>query len=350
MKSERESNIELARIVAMSMIVIGHFVMHGCWSTVIPGPYSSYGKLDADDYTLIIISILCNAGTNLFILISGYFGIRLRWKSLISFYLLCLFYNVFNLCVTAASQPVGILDVVHVFFISRTGNWFFRAYFWLMLTSPIINAALNHYSVRQLRILTGFALLLTCISGWIFSNGNANGMTVLQMMAVYFIGGYIRRETVFKESCRANGFALYVGSSVMNLVAAMIVYYLLKKEFGILLQHNNILEIFSAVGLLLLFKSYNFYSKTVNSVASTVVAALFIQDVIFKRQIYGFLNDLYVSDQISLRLTVSSVILFLAIFAAAFIVEYLRKLLATPIAESCSKKMDSWFPLYFKEA
>ena len=29
----RDSNLELARIVAMIMIVIGHFIVHGMWDT-----------------------------------------------------------------------------------------------------------------------------------------------------------------------------------------------------------------------------------------------------------------------------------------------------------------------------
>ena len=59
----RNSNIELLRIIAMMFIVIWHISVH-----------AQKGELPSHNY---IISITIT-GVNLFLLITGYFGIRLK--------------------------------------------------------------------------------------------------------------------------------------------------------------------------------------------------------------------------------------------------------------------------------
>ena len=58
----RNSNIELLRIIAMTFIVIWHISVH-----------AQKGELNSHNY----IVAFCTTGVNLFILISGYFGIKL---------------------------------------------------------------------------------------------------------------------------------------------------------------------------------------------------------------------------------------------------------------------------------
>ena len=66
---QRDSNLELLRIVAMSMIVIYHIFVHGI-SPVYVGSHS----------ILTVWYVPFIFGVNLFILISGYYGIRLSWN------------------------------------------------------------------------------------------------------------------------------------------------------------------------------------------------------------------------------------------------------------------------------
>ena len=108
--------MELARIVAMAMIVFGHFIFHGIQGTIGPSPNVT-PYLDWRECVILSMSVLCCAGVDIFMLISGYFGIKLRWKSVLSFYFLCLFYNVLSLAVSAFSQPVSLTDILNVFFI-----------------------------------------------------------------------------------------------------------------------------------------------------------------------------------------------------------------------------------------
>lgn len=79
---QRDSNLELLRIVAMSMIVIYHIFVHGI-SPVYVGSHS----------ILTVWYVPFIFGVNLFILISGYYGIRLSWKSFLSLMWIIVFYS-----------------------------------------------------------------------------------------------------------------------------------------------------------------------------------------------------------------------------------------------------------------
>lgn len=324
-RADRYSNMELARIIAMAMIVFGHFIFHGIQGTIGPSPdVTPY--LDWRECLVLSMSVLCCAGVDIFMLISGYFGIKLRWKSILSFYFLCLFYNGLSLAVSALSQPVALTDIFDIFFISRTGNWFFRCYFWVLLASPVLNVALRSFDIKALRLVIASGLVLVCVSSWRFANPDGN--TALLLMYVYLLGGYLRREQLETKLSKKE---LAIGFLIVSFVAVLIgvvTYDIFHKEYGIFYQHNSILVLSQAVLLFLLFRKMKIKSRFVNSWASTVVAALFIQDVVLYKPLYGFVRDAYLRNGLSVRIIALILILTLAVFLASYIIERPRKIVA----------------------
>lgn len=135
MSVQRKSNIELLRIIAMVMIVIYHVIIHGIAPTEI-----------LSKTTLPILYTPVIFGVNLFILISGYFSIKLSWKSFLSLMWIIAFYKLFHLCI-----DTFILQIEHTIFewivkpfsgpISG-GGWFIDIYVLLMLTTPLLRGVL----------------------------------------------------------------------------------------------------------------------------------------------------------------------------------------------------------------
>ena len=274
--------------MAMAMIVIGHFLFHGIQGTVIPSPLVT-PRLGTEEIAILSLSILCCAGVDLFMLISGYYGIRLRWKSILSFWLLCVFYNMVALLVHTGGHSVGASDWVNALFISRTGNWFFPSYFWVMMCSPIVNKALDSFGIYTLRALAAIGLALFGVSSWRFGNPEAN--TIMPMMVVYFLGGYIRRERLFDKISKKMSISLFFSWALLGLIVAVVVYDCFHKEFGIFFQHNSLIVLGMAASLLLFFRTLTIRSRFINVWASTVVAALFIQDVIWSQHLYGYVQS-----------------------------------------------------------
>ena len=149
-RKTRNLSIDLLRIVAMFMILVGHFTLtFGLWNG---SDFISRQDVTAPASSCLYVFIygFCVVGVNIYILISGFFNIHLTWKSFLSYYLLCVFYNALVLLVdTIAFDAFSLRALIKVFLVDKTVNWFFRAYFWLMLISPLLNKALMHFSLWE---------------------------------------------------------------------------------------------------------------------------------------------------------------------------------------------------------
>ena len=67
-KSNRKSNIELLRILAMIMIIAHHYCLYGGWNKI--------SGLSLNNAILDFLIIGGKVGVAIFILIAGYFGIK----------------------------------------------------------------------------------------------------------------------------------------------------------------------------------------------------------------------------------------------------------------------------------
>lgn len=113
-KVKRISNIELLRIIAMIMIIMHHFALHGCsqlqrgytFNTVVIDVFILGGKV----------------GVDLFILISGYFMVdsKITMRKILKFVGQVWFYSIsiFSLFYIIITPNAGLsyLDGVHFFF------------------------------------------------------------------------------------------------------------------------------------------------------------------------------------------------------------------------------------------
>lgn len=176
----RNSSIELLRIIAMFSIVIGHIFYHGF-----------HGQL----YEIEWLKPFTCCGVNIFILISGYFGIKFKLESILNLLLMVSFY-------TAISGIIEFFLFGHAFALSRmsgivlpfSGNhyyWFITCYVVLYLLSPIINEEIGWlYKKNYLNKACLLFLYVNCISGWLIGNSliNRNGFCIMQFIFLYVIG------------------------------------------------------------------------------------------------------------------------------------------------------------------
>ena len=89
MAAERESNIELLRIVSMLMVVLVHID-----GASLGLPQALTVAATTRDVWQLAVEALVIIGVNCFTLISGYFGIRLRVRTALGYLFQCLFYAV----------------------------------------------------------------------------------------------------------------------------------------------------------------------------------------------------------------------------------------------------------------
>lgn len=190
MKSVRSSNFELLRIFSMMLILVHHQICHGVPSS------SSIVFFATDSFAII--------GVDLFILISGYFGIRLTWKSFLNLVFICMFYKVVHLCV-----DTFILGIHHqlyewglkpIFVVSRSGGWFVQVYFMLMFISPLLNKALDNLSEKEWKLSLFLLSFISFYLGWALHNySDGAGYTLMNFVYIYVVGAAIRHYELLSK-------------------------------------------------------------------------------------------------------------------------------------------------------
>lgn len=273
----RASNMELLRILAMSAIIIIHFFQHG--SDVMSG--SQNVKLFAYSFTFW--------GVNTFVMISGYFGIRLRWASFLKLYTLTSFFiavNIIAMSIISADMDVvwhiKIYDIVLplLFPFSKGPYWFMAVYFGLLVASPVLSKGLAAMSIKELRVSVLILTLFTVVSCGLWRNiCNTNGYTFLQFMYMYILGHYVSRENYLKRVSpfRAALFALICGAADMAVNLA--VWTHLPQNLQFYGSYNNLFVISQSLFLVVCFANLNIKNnRVINYFASATLGCYLLQD------------------------------------------------------------------------
>lgn len=321
----RKSNIELIRIVAMFFIAAGHIIVHG---------FKSEESLLSGIYSFAFV------GVNLFVLITGYFGINFKWKSLINLVGITVFYYLISLICSGLvfHETIAPFKIIALFLpITFSGYWFISAYIFLFLLSPILSFALKNITNRQLFIFIFILTYINCVSGWFFGNPiNPNGYNTMNFIYLYFIGHCIRRFNIHSKLKKQYWLIFYLILSIINSFIAHFTFFefLSSKAF----EYNNPLVIAAAISLFCFISSYNFKSKTVNFIASCTLPIYLLQDGILGKTIYKFQYLFYQMHSDYLLLLIGFMLLCtICFFIISIIIEPLRKKFMNPLIDWISK-------------
>lgn len=183
LKTERDLNIELLRIVAMFMVLLFHA---NFWS--LKGPSMEDDLLDSS--IRIFMESLCMSCVNLFIMISGWFGIKAKWRSFSNLIFQCLFIAIV-LNVSFAFLNPNILSVnwlLELLYLTHT-DYFVKAYILLFLVSPMINAFADNSSEKIFRNTLISLFVFQFLLGWGFQISQAGRL--LHFMTMYMLARYM---------------------------------------------------------------------------------------------------------------------------------------------------------------
>lgn len=273
----RQTNIELLRIFSMLMVLVIHYnvAINGqtTHEMVMTEPWKAVGIA-----SLKSLSFIC---VNSFILISGYFGIRWKRKSLCNYLFQIAFWGgMMHLIAVAlgfsAFSISHLLDNVLLFLIH--GNWFFVSYLALYMLAPILNAFIEKAGVKQLGSMVLTFYVFQTLFGWIFKNciEFSQGLTFVSFMGLYLLGAYLRRTDLrcFKWKATVN-LMVYLGIGLLCVGISMLSNYIgFDKD---VYSYISPLQIVQTIYLFLFFKAWvvkEEYDKLILFFSSSAFAAL----------------------------------------------------------------------------
>ena len=284
----RQSNIEILRIVAMFLVLVVHATFYSTGVTTAEdfacNPVSSFTKV-----SIRSLSIVC---VNVFVLISGWFGIRAGVKGLANFAFQCAFliFGIYAVMLAAGAASFSFRELAACMCLSDD-YWFIPAYVGLYILSPALNLLAENTSRRKIKyILIAFFTFQT-IWGWI---GNvryiADGYSCFSFAGLYLLARYVRLYG--GSRVKACGGLMYIGAAVINTLL-----YYATCMLGIpvdIYSYASPIVITGSLGLLLFFDRLKIKpDKTVNRIARSAFAVYLlhcnpaVMAPVFKRYIMG---------------------------------------------------------------
>lgn len=188
----RQSNLELLRIIAMFFIL----VVHSDFKSLGIPSMSDFYNYQVASTTRIIIQSLALVCVNIFILISGWFGIRpsIRGFSRLLFQILFFFVGIYLLQIIFFGVPINLNGLRACIFMTRSDDWFIKAYMGLYIISPVLNKFLANIEEEKLRwILINFYIFQTLYGCSGAAEYIRDGYSVFSFIGLYLLAGYFRR-------------------------------------------------------------------------------------------------------------------------------------------------------------
>lgn len=288
-KKERESNIELLRIICMFMVILCHASSHGI--------ALRFTNLTSEVFTwkILVAKILSMGGgiaNNTFVLISGYFminSITVNKKSVIK--LLCdLFFYSWIIAFVFWGTGLEAFSVTkaieYLFPVWFGGNWFVCCYIILCILAPFINSFLNNLEENKyLQLLIILFILRYVLTALLAETYMDEGHCLEQFVYMYAAGGYIKlygKERILKKT---RSWGLYTIGAILVLCLLTTSIWGIANLTGIESLYGYTTHFSSLFGVIisLLLFSYTitrkkWYSPIVNIVASSTLGIYLIHD------------------------------------------------------------------------
>ncbi len=326
--SERLSGVELLRTLSIFLILVIHVI-----NLVIGVPSIHDLKLDAiPSITIISLESLSIVCVDVFIIISGWFGIRSTNKGLAKLIFQCVFFTAIEFVIgyIAVPQYINSTHLIKQILTSFFPGWFISAYIMLYILSPLINNYIETHNSREIQKVLIPVWGFTLIYGWLLSTTSGNkstfvsGYSALFLFILYFTVRYLK-AFYFTDNgigcfkSRSNVFWLkgYFIATTIN-VFLWITFTLLNFQYysSILFLYTSPIVIFQSFCLFRYFHNLTVKSTFINKIGASSLSIMLLHfccgGIIFK----GVINHIYLNyDGILCLLLIFSFLICISIIA-----------------------------------
>ena len=343
---KRNASFELLRIIAMLMIIVLHYNIHSDSLLKLGEPATGVQLFAA------LLESFAITGVNVYVFLSGYFLSQLQTRPSRILQLLAQVYF-YTIVISLAMIIVGTY-VVHsgnsvfkigqyLFPISSEHYWFVTAYLIMFVLSPIMNAAVNTLSRKQLKwsilgLLVWFCFIKSIVP--VMFATDHYGYDYGWFICLYLIAAYIRKydvvlfynakrsALVFVLSCLL-GYAITVAVHYINLKTGRLNYYATVPT-----HFNFIFTLTGSLGLFSLFRYYRMKERLLARVSRFVGPLTF---GVYLLHMHLEIRDRWVvwMEHLMGEIPTESVILFawhlvrsvVIVFLAGIFVDWIRKMI-----------------------
>lgn len=323
----RRSNFELLRFLCIIGIVCMHII------GLIYQSVDGYNRV-----ICIFLNSIFNANVSIFVLISGYFGIKKQLSKLLSMEYMVLFYSIISFLVILYLNHDNINNIsffiylLQVIFPTLTMKyWFFSCYVILFFLAPYIELMFQKLSLQLIQRLIIMLLFFFSIAPtflYIEILGDA-GKGIVNMLLIYMIGRYFSYYGIPQKLEKIHLILLpflIIFSTFFNTLLSMKF-----RPQGLILnfaRDNSLFTIGIAICIFIFFHKKNLYSALINNLASFVFPIYLVNETI--RAILHFIYPFTVYEN-SPYMFFMLIAYTLITLILGIIIELIRRLLFTKL-------------------
>lgn len=334
-KPMRDSNVELLRLLCMLMVLMHHMLLKG---PKVAGFSIDYSVLTNDVKIASFLNQFFYCAVDVFILISGYYGIKSKVKGVVNLYVKCTWWS--SLCYFAyllwTGGSLGRWGLTHncVFTLSNA-RWFIASYICLYLIAPILNMTIERMTKYQFRKWLVILFVINVYLGWFWGNSvNYKGYNVANFIFLYYIGRYLNHYCPVHESKRFLYVIVYLSCAI--LLGCVGAYGSWKEvtdlNYSLTEKYNNPILIIESIALLYVFLTIRVQSRFINWLATSVLAVYLIhQNPYVDEWITDYLNSHFYSWGESIR-WLFLVLFSLGIYVSCLLLDKLSAVLYQPLS------------------
>ena len=328
----RNTSIELLRIISMIMIMFHHFAYHGNFEW-------NFNEVTLPHLWYDFILMGGKVGVDIFVLISGYFLIEnteklFQPKKLLKFWGQVVFYSIMTylLSVMLRLNAFQIKQLIKVCLpITYPGWWFASTYFKLYLIHPFLNKLLHglsktEYQYLILMMVLCWSIIPTATTQLFESN------SLLWFVTLYGIAGYVNLYGGNQKLQSKHYFSLYFMVLIITYTVSTTFLFLGTKKEEWSTHAIDFFEIerlpilLMAITLFMGFVTLKMnYHKWINMIASATFGVYLIHDSSYIRY-YLWTNIFKINQyQDSTFLILYSILVVFILYVSCTMIDLIRK-------------------------
>lgn len=288
LKKQRNSNIELLRILMMLVIVAHHYIVNsGVIQCIVSTPPHSLQINRFNVYFALVFGWGGKTAINVFILITGYFMCRqpFKWRKVVFLALEIVLYRwlIYGIFLASGYESFNLKEFIKTVLVLPYdfGLGFSSSFVGLYVLVPFINKLLSTLEKKELEKL--ICVLLVFFTGFSTFLFNTSFEYIGWYVTVYLIGSYLRLyEMNWMSSRRITGL-LCACSLAFSWLSVICIRFLAEKMnrnlpyYYLVADSNKVLAIATAISLFLLFKNINIGSnRLINKFSASTFGVLMI--------------------------------------------------------------------------
>lgn len=306
---ERNSSVEIYRIIATFLVLIVHF---NGWLADMPEKFTTFSVFTVSQTFIEAFSCIC---VNCFLVITGWYGLKLKFKHLWTIYSVIVFiYVPFYLATCFYHHTFSINQFLMNFIAIGRESYYIQCYLMLVFLSPVLNSFIKHFGRNILIWTLTFWIIEVCLD-WILSNkclGFAKGYGLTHFILLYFIG---QTASIYKKEINKYLKDIYCIFIIIVGILLIGLLYICGLSMKDAFAYSNPINIIMAFMLFFIFERKTYHSKIINWIGSSTLAVYILHitppvlTIIKKWDLYSLSHYSYSKYLILITLTIIGIFL-----------------------------------------